>query len=110
MKSYFIDEIEPSGMAMINRYLASNTMESKVERLYWVEIPEELLNDAQSAHPACSPHRVALETGDSWIRAEFFVRTSRGLSCNCNGYCDQNQREYIIKYIDIMILELGVRT
>lgn len=97
-------------MALINRYLASNTRESKIERLFWLEIPEKLINNTQSVHLACSPHRVAVETGDSWIRAEFFVRTAKLISCNCNGYCDQNQREYIIKYIDRMILELGVRT
>jgi hypothetical protein len=111
MKSYFIDEIEASDIALIDSCLASNGRSNGINKLFWIELPGKFINALQSAHhPECSPYRFAVETGDSWIRAEFFVRTSNSIMCSCNGYCDENLREYIINYIDNMIRELGVRT
>ncbi len=110
MKSYLIDEIDASDMALIDSYLASNGKSSGINKLFWIELPGELTGAIQSTHPECSPYRFAVETGDSWVRAEFFVRTSNNLMCSCCGYCDESQRAYIIKYIDVMILELGIRT
>lgn len=110
MKSYFIDEIDASDMVLIDNYLASNGRSSGINKLFWIEMPGELIGDLQSTHPKCSPYLFAIETGDSWVRAELFVRTSNSISCVCSGYCAENQREYIISYIDNMIKELRVRT
>ncbi len=110
MKSYFVDEIEASDMVLIDNYLASNGRAAGVNKLFWIELPEELIGTLQSTHSACSPYRFAVETGDSWVKAELFIRTSNSISCECSGYANENQRAYIIKYIDTMILDLGIRT
>jgi hypothetical protein len=110
MKSYFIDEIERSDMVLIEKYLAKHGMEAGVKKLFWIEMPGRNLNMLKSGHEACSPYRFAVETGDSWVRAELFVRTSNSIMCACSGFCDGNQREYIINFIDNMIRELCVRT
>jgi hypothetical protein len=110
MKSYFIDEIEASDMVQIERYLAKHGNAAGISKLFWIEMPEANLNSLQTGYESCCPHRFAVETGDSWVRAEFFVRTSKNLMCAYSGYCDEKQREYIINYIDKMIRELRVRT
>ncbi len=110
MKSYYIDEISTADLGQITGYLNKNAGESGMEKLFWVEIPEELLTGFQSEHTECRPHRFAIETGDTWIKAEFFIRTSVRFRCDCNGYCDENQKIFIMNYIDNLLKELGIRT
>ena len=85
-------------------------IESAMEKLFWIEMPLDCLTGLQSEHSECKPHRFAIETGDTWIRAELFVRTSKKFRCDCNRYCDKNQKEFIMNYIDNMIDKLGIRT
>ena len=110
MKSYYVDEISTPDLDKINHFLNDNAVESGMEKLFWIEIPSDCLTRLQSEHSECKPHRFAIETGDTWIRAEFFVRTSVKFRCDCNGYCNENQKEFIINYIDNMISELSIRT
>lgn len=110
MKSYFVDEISKPGLEQITAYLHKNAIESGMEKLFWIEIPAEFLNKIQSEHSGCKPHRFAVEIGDTWIKAEFFIRTSVSFRCDCSGYCDKDQKTFIISYIDNMIKELGIRT
>ena len=110
MKSYYIDEISTSDLDKINRYLYNNAIESGMQKLFWIEIPSDCLTGLQLEHSECKPHRFAIETGDTWIRAEFFVRTSVKFRCDCNGYCNENQKEFIMNYIDNMISKLNIRT
>jgi len=110
MKSYYLDEISASDLDKIISYLNKNAIESGMDRLYWIEMPQDCLTGFQSAHSECKPHRFAIETGDTWIRAEFFLRTSVKFRCDCNGYCDDRQTKFIMSYIDNMLDKLGVRT
>ena len=110
MKSYYVDEISASDLDKITGYLNENAVESGMERLFWIEIPSENLTEFQAEHSDCGPHRFAIETGDTWIRAEFFVRTSVKFRCDCNGYCNENQKKFIMDYIDNMIEKLDIRT
>lgn len=110
MKSYYIDEISTADLDKITGYLDENGVDSGMEKLFWIEMPSDCLTGLQSEHSECGPHRFAIETGDTWIKAEFFVRTSTKFRCDCNGYCNKNQKEYIIRYIDNMIDKLGIRT
>ena len=111
MKSYYVDEISTSDLDKITTYLNENAMESGMERLFWIEMPLDNLTMVQSEHYSrCKPYRFAVETGDTWLRAEFFVRTSVKFRCDCNGYCNEKQNEYIMSYIDGMLNKLDIRT
>ncbi len=110
MKSYYIDEISTSDLNKISDYLNENAIESGMERLFWIEMPSDCLTEFQSKHSDCKPHRFAIETGDNWIRAEFFVRTSVKFRCDCNGYCNDSQKKFIMSYIDHMIDKLDIQT
>lgn len=110
MKSYYLDEISAADLDKITGYLSKNAVESGMDRLFWIEMPPGCLTDFQSGHSDCRPYRFAVETGDTWIRAEFFVRTSVKFRCDCNGYCNDDQKQFIMNYIDNMIDELDIRT
>lgn len=110
MKSYLIDEIASEDIKNIVEYLKKNGSTSGMENLFWIEVPDNYLNDLQAAHSKCAPHQFAVETGDSWIKTEFFIRTSKKFRCDCNGYCDAGQRKFIIEYMDAVIDKLNIRT
>ena len=110
MKSYYVDEISTSDLDKITGYLNENATESGMERLFWIEMPSDRLTGLQAEHTGCRPYRFAIETGDTWIRAELFVRTSVKFRCDCNGYCNENQKDFIMSYIDNMIYKLDIRT
>lgn len=110
MKSYYVDEISKFDMEKITAYLCENAKGSGMERLFWVEMPSDFLTDFQSEHSLCKPYRFAIETGDRWLRAELFVRTSVKFRCDCNGYCNNRQKEIIMSYVDDMLNKLDIRT
>ncbi len=110
MKSYIVDEILPGHMDVLISYMNEIACPSGMKNLYWVDVPEENLTDEQRNHIDCSPHRFAIEVGDNWIKAEFFIRTAKKFKCVCNCCCNDNQRNYIIKYIDTMLSDLNIGT
>ena len=110
MKSYYLDEISTSDLDKITGWLNENAIESGVDRLFWIEMPLEYLSRIQAKHKECIPHRFAIETGDTWIRAEFFIRTPVKFRCDCNGYCNEKQINFIMSYIDNMTDRLGIQT
>lgn len=110
MKSYYLDEIPASDLDKIIGYLNENANESGIDKLFWIEMPPEYLTNIQSEHSECKPHRFAIETGKTWIKAEFFIRTSVKFRCDCNGYCNYKQKEFIINFVDNMMDKLGIRT
>lgn len=110
MKSYYVDEISTPDIDKVIGFLKDNAVESGMDRLFWIEMPADCLTGFQTEHAECSPHRFAIETGDTWIRAEFFIRTSVKFRCDCNGYCNEKQIKYIINYIDNMLDNLDIST
>lgn len=110
MKSYYIDEIPAPDQDKVIQYLGENALKSSMDKLFWINLPLEYLSKQQSEHSDCGPHRFAIETGDDWIKAEFLIRASVKFKCECNGYCDENQKHFIINYIDNLIKKLSIRT
>jgi len=110
MKSYVVDEVSANDLENIKSYLSDNATSSGMEKLFWVDLPVKNLNIKQKDHVDCCPHRFAIEIGDSWIKAEFFVRTSKKFKCECSGYCNDNQKRYIIRYVDNIISNLNICT
>ena len=110
MKSYLIDEVHPRDMEKIEAFLNNRGKRSEIERLFWVEMPEDHLNEIQVRHRECHPHMFAVELGQGWIKAELFTRTLNDLNCPCNGYCTIRQMEYVFNFMEDMIGELDIRT
>jgi len=110
MKSYVVDEISSDDIALIISFMDEKTSSSGMKNLYWVDLPFEELTEDQRDHVDCNPHRFAVEIGDNWIKAEFFIRSVKKFKCNCGGYCDGKQTKYIIRYIDSIISSLDITT
>ena len=110
MRAYLLDEISASDMEKITAFLKEKSIRSHLNRIFWVEIPADLLSGPQYEHKGCRPYVFAAELGDDWFRAEFFVRTLEGMGCDCQDYATPQQREFILDFSQAMIDALGVRT
>ncbi len=110
MRSYLIDEIDPWDMEKIEDFLKKNAIKSPIEGIFWIKIPDHLLTETQLRHKDCSPYFCAIELGKGWLKLELLVRSSKKIKCQCMGYCNERQREFLISYVNNMIEELGIRT
>lgn len=110
MKYYLVDEISVDDMERALLFLRENGTISGLENVFWIRVPEEYLTETQSGHMGCRPYFFAVEVGGGMIKAEFFIRTLKAMTCSCNGYPDPGQVRYIIRYVDNMIEKLDIRT
>ena len=110
MRAYLLDEISAADMEKIIAYLKERSIQSRLDRIFWVEIPSGLLSELQYEHKDCRPYVFAAELGDDWFKAEFFVRTLEGMGCDCQDYATPQQREFILDFSQAMIDVLDVRT
>ena len=97
-------------MEKITVYLNEMSIRSRLNRVFWVEIPADLLSRTQYEHKSCRPYVFPVELGDDWFKAEFFVRTLEGMGCDCQDYATAQQREFILDFSHAMIDVLDVRT
>jgi hypothetical protein len=110
MRAYLINEIDASGMEKIHAYLKNAAISSSLEKIFWLPIPEDLLDETQMEHLDCSPHVFAVELGRDWVKLECFLRSLTGMHCTCQGYCSEPQIHYIIRFALGMIDCLGIKT
>ena len=110
MRAYLIDEIHPSQMEKIHDFLKKNAISSRLDDIFWVKIPENLLSNIQLEHINCRPHVFTVELGAEWIKLEFFVRSLSTMRCSCIGYCTEAQRNYILDFAHNTIDSLGINT
>ena len=110
MRAYLIDEISASDMKKITLFLKENSSQSSLDAIFWVEIPEDLLAGIQFEHKNCKPHVFAIETGENWYKAEFFIRSLKGMQCECQNYSTPQQTEFILNFVHGMIDALNIKT
>jgi hypothetical protein len=110
MRSYLIDELESSDLARVREFLSDHATPSELGDIFWIPIPDDLLNESQYQHRQCRPHVLAVELGDTWVRMECFVRSLRGMRCECQAYCTPQQMLLLLNFAHAMLDELGIRT
>jgi len=110
MRAYLINEIDGSGMLRIHAYLKKTAISSSLERIYWVRVPDDLLNETQVEHRDCRPHVFAVELGRDWVKLECFLRSLKGMQCTCQGYCSESQTLHIVRFAREMMDRLGIKT
>lgn len=110
MKYYLIDEISSPDMEKLSSHLRDIGEVSGLEGIFWIKIPEEYLDGIQSGHRDCKPYVFAVELEARAAKAEFFIRSLKGMKCSCSGYANPGQSVFIIRFINEMIRELGIGT
>lgn len=110
MRAYLMDEIAAKDMQRIAAHLETSALRSNLKDLFWVEMPEALLDDIQRRSKGKASLVFAVELGKDWIKLEFFLRDLKDLRCPSAGYCTARQRDFIIDYAHRIIETLGVKT
>lgn len=109
MKQYVIDQLRPSDYEQILNYLDDNAQGTALDGMYWVDLPESLCSDIQLEHSQCRPHYFAVNLELDSVSFELLIRSKQVLRCNCIGYATPDQREYIIRFADRMLEDLGIK-
>jgi hypothetical protein len=110
MKSYLIDEIPAADVKRIHRFLKTHALSSGIDTLFWVEVATPLLSPLQQEHLPCHPYVFAVETGQTFLRAELYLRTLRDMKCSCQDYCTPQQAHFVIEWVNGVLQQLSVRT
>ena len=110
MRAYLIDEISAPDMKKITGFLKENAMNSSLDSLFWIKIPEDILSETQFEHRHCRPHVFAVELGKDWLKLEMFVRSLKNIQCTCPAYATPQQKDFIINFAHHMVDQLGIRT
>jgi len=110
MKAYVVDEIKAADLQRIRRFLSDNAVSSGLDTLFWVPVADSLLAPLQQEHRSCRPYVFAIETGETFLKAEFFVRTLQDMRCPCQGYGTPEQARFIMEWINGMLQELSITT
>jgi hypothetical protein len=110
MRQYQIDEIARIDIPRVREYLNQHAGAARLEGIWWVDLPEDLLNPEQFSHPDCRPFRFAVELGDDFVRFEFLIRSRETMRCTCIGFATRQQRDFILAFADRLVEDLTLRT
>lgn len=109
MRQLLINELSRDEAQKSKEFLAANSRAGGVEGLYWLMIPKELLGAAQAGHEACGPFALAVEAGDDFVSFELLVRSESNLHCSCTSYATPCQRDFLLAFMERMVVEQGIR-
>ena len=110
MKQYVIDEIRAPDYEKISAYLNEEFGSPEMGGIYWIPLPEMLMNDVQQAHKTCQPYYFALDLVHECLSCELLVRTKSRVRCDCMGYANESQRNWIVSVVDAMFEKLEIYT
>ena len=110
MRLYKIDQLSREEKAKIESYLNRTLQPGPVEGVYWIEVPQDLLSAEQRGHQEdCGPFFFAVELEAEAVSFELLVRSQTNLHCSCIAYASQAQRDFVLRFIDKLLLEERIR-
>lgn len=109
MQQLLMNEMSADEVRKSRAFLASNCRAGAIDGLYWLMIPEALLEEAQAGHDACGPFAFAIEVGDDFVAFELLVRSESNLHCSCTCYATARQRNFLLTFMDRLVSEQGSR-
>ena len=109
MRQYLIDELRAEDYTKLQEHLQANYKNSSgIPGVFWIELPDELLNPTQLKHKSCYPFYIAVDLEKTFISFELLVRTKTSLRCECISYSNEKQRNWIIEKVDSIFNELKI--
>lgn len=109
MRSYCIDELEPKEMKKLAKHLKDLELDSSLEGVFWLEVPEGFLTIDQKDHiESCSPYCLALVLEGDCVFLEFLVRSLGKMHCNCMSYADSKLRNHFMDWLDNQLDKLSI--
>lgn len=110
MRQFVIDELSPMEHDNIDSYLKRSVKQGPMIGLYWLELPADLLSEAQQGHEDHGPFYVAIDLAGSVVKFEMLVRSQTNLHCSCIAHTSSVQRQFVLDFIDRMLEEEMIRS
>ena len=110
MRQYVIDQLGREERANIESYLNRTLKSGPVEGLYWIEVPQDLLSGEQLGHEECGPFFFAVELEAESVCFELLIRSQSNLHCSCIAYATPSQRDFILRFVDQMLVEEHIKS
>ncbi len=108
MRQYVVDELRKNEIERAEQYLSNKCDEGGVNRLYWLQIPDELLSETQLEHRDCAPFCAGIEVTEDSVVFEMLVRSRQKLRCSCIAYASEEQRQFIMNFADRLLRETDI--
>jgi hypothetical protein len=108
MKQYVIDQLRETDYEKVMGFLDLKAEKTAIDGIYWVNLPERLYSGIQREHVQCQPHYFAVSLDFSQISFELLIRSRQIIRCNCITYATREQRDYILRFADDMLDQLGI--
>jgi hypothetical protein len=108
MKQYVIDQLRPDDYFRIKAYLDMNLRQSGIPDVYWLILPQDMLEGIQTEHVDCQPYYFALELCQSALSCELLVRTLCRIRCDCMYNATPLQRNWMIQTVDDIFSQLEI--
>jgi hypothetical protein len=105
MRQYLIDELSFLERDNLDSYLKRTIKTGPISGVFWLEVPQELLAEPQTAHPACGPFYCSVILEQTELRVEFLVRSSHTMRCSCIAWATPAQRQFVLDFVDNMLKE-----
>lgn len=109
MKQYVIDELRLADHKKIKSYLDEHFGSSGVDGIYWIPIDQNNLTAVQVEHKKCQPFYLAIELEPDRMSCELLVRSENRMRCKCIGYATEKQRNWFIRFIDLIFDTLEMK-
>lgn len=110
MRQIVIDELSPMERDNIDSYLKRTLQQGPMIGLYWLQLPDDLLAEAQQGHEDHGPFRTAVEVTGSAVKFELLVRSKSNLHCSCIAHATPTQRQFILDFHDRMVTEEFIKS
>lgn len=108
MKQYVIDQLRPADYFKLKSCIEMNCQFSGFPGIYWLILPDDMLEKIQIEHQDCKPFYFALELSEFALSCEFLIRTIKSVRCDCMGYASVSQRNWLIQTIDDFFHQLEI--
>lgn len=105
MRQFVIDELSPMERDNIDSYLKRSAKQGPMLGLYWLELPADLLSEAQQGHEDHGPFYLAVDINGASVKFELLVRSQSNLHCSCIAHATSVQRQFVLDFIDRMLKE-----
>ncbi|SDO66450.1 hypothetical protein [Desulforhopalus singaporensis] len=103
MRQFVIDELSPMECDNIDSYLKRTIKRGPMIGIYWIELPDDLLSEAQQGHEQHGPFYMAVEITRDSVKFELLVRSQSNLHCTCIAHATDTQRQFVLDFIDRMV-------
>ena len=110
MKQYVINELRPTEHQKIKAYLDKKLGSSALSGMYWLPLESSYYSGIQTEHTSCQPFYFAIELEPDNITCELLARTQNRMRCNCMSYATEEQRNWLVRFVDNIFDELGIKT